>query len=287
VDQPVDEPPSRWDADAAAYDNWFDRPWGSYASRVEHDLLFDAIGPVAGLDVCDAGCGTGRFTARLEADGARVVGVDRDPAELTVARTRLHGELVEADVHRLPFDDGTFDVTIAVTVCEFTADPAAVIAELVRITRPGGRVVIGSLHRNSPWGWWNRHQFDGPPWSTARFFDRDELERIAARHGHTTWTRGLYAPTALAGISRWGPLLERIGRRIAPRHGAFGVLTIALPQPPFEPARLPPFVAATDHDEPSVFQVENLPRSGDGSRRALCHPPGDGNSRRSNLYALW
>lgn len=230
-EQPIDEPPSRWEADAVAYDAWFDRPWGSYASRVEHDLLLDAIGPVAGLDVCDAGCGTGRFTARLEADGARAVGVDRDPAELTVARTRVHGELIEADVHHLPFPDGHFAVTVAVTVCEFTADPAAVIEELARVTRPGGRVVIGSLNRDSPWGWWNRHHFRQPPWNTARFLDRHELDRIARPHGRTTWTHGLYAPAALPGISRWGPLLERIGQRIAPRHGAFDVLTIALWDP--------------------------------------------------------
>lgn len=240
--------PSRWDADAAAYDNWFDRPWGRYASGVEHDLLLDAIGPVDGLDVCDAGCGTGRFAARLEADGAQVVGVDRDPAELVVAGTRVRGALLEADVHHLPFPDTHFDVTVAVTVCEFAADPAAVIAELARVTRPGGRVVIGSLHRNSPWGWWNRRQFDEPPWNSARFLERDELDRIARGHGHTTWTSGLYAPTVLPGISRWGTFLERVGRRFALRHGAFEMLTVTLPEPSVDSSRLPPFVSATDHD---------------------------------------
>jgi SAM-dependent methyltransferase/uridine phosphorylase len=247
--------------DAAAYDTWFDRPWGRYASRIEHELLLDAIGPVAGLDVCDAGCGTGRFTARLA--GARVFGVDRDPAELALARTRVSGELVEADVHHLPFPDGRFDVTIAVTVCEFAADPAAVFAELARVTRPGGRVVIGSLHRNSPWGWWNRNQFRQPPWNSARFFDRDQLDRIARPHGRTTWAHGLYAPAALPGIGRWGALIERIGRRIAPHHGAFEVLTITRPRTDrlaVDPSTLPPFAKATDHGEPSVFVVENLLR---------------------------
>jgi uridine phosphorylase len=127
--------------------------------------------------------------------------------------------------------------------------------------------VIGSLQRNSPWGWWSRRQFSQPPWNTARFFDRDELDHTASPHGHTTWTSGLYAPTVLPGISRWGTFLERVGRRIAPRHGAFGVLTIALPEPPVDPARLPPFATATDHDEPSVFQVENLLREARRQRR--------------------
>jgi SAM-dependent methyltransferase len=251
---------SRWRADAAAYDTWFDQPWGRYASSIEHDLLFDAIGPVAGLEVCDAGCGTGRFMTRLEAEGARVVGVDADPPSLAVARTRVTGELVEGDVHQLPFDDDHFDVTVAVTVCEFAADPAQVIAELVRVTRPGGRVVIGSLHRSSPWGWRNHRQFSKPPWNTARFLTRDDLEPIARDHGTTTWRHGLYAPTAFPGLATWGPLLERIGRRIAPRHAAFDVLTITLPEHPTAQPGVPPFVTATDHDEPSVFQVENLLR---------------------------
>ena len=218
------------------------------------------MGPVAGLELCDAGCGTGRFTARLEAAGARVVGVDADAASLVMARTRVAGELIEGDVHRLPFDGDRFDITVAVTVCEFAADPAAVIAELVRVTRPGGRVVIGSLRRSSPWGWWKRRQFSKPPWDTARFLTRDDLGPIARRHGAASWRHGLYAPAALPGLNRWGPLLERVGRRVAPGHAAFDVVTITVPERPVTQPGLPPFVTATDHDEPSVFQVENLLR---------------------------
>lgn len=259
------EPSSRWTADAAGYDAWFDRPWGAYASSIEHELLIDAIGPLAGLDVCDAGCGTGRFAGRLEAGGAQVIGIDGDPAALVIARTRVAGELVEADLHHLPFRDGRFDVTVAVTVCEFAADPEAVIAELVRVTRPGGQVVIGSLQRNSPWGWWNRRQFQRSPWNAAGFLDRDQLDRTARHYGTVAWTHGLYAPTALRGITRWGGLVERVGRRVAPRHAAFDVLTITrlhqrVDQPVLEPSALPSFATATDHDEPSVFVVENLLR---------------------------
>lgn len=221
---------SRWHAEAVAYDAWFDQPWGAYASLVEQDLLLEAIGLVTGLDVCDAGCGTGRFATRLEQEGAAVVGVDGDVFSLGVAAGRVGAPLVLADVHRMPFDDRSFDVSLAVTVCEFTADPAVVIAELVRITRPGGCVVIGSLNRHSPWGWWNRRQFEDPPWDTARFLVREELDRIARSHGTVAWNQGLYAPTALPAIGRWGPTLERVGRILAPRHGAFEVLTITVPK---------------------------------------------------------
>ena len=83
---------------------------------------------------------------------------------------------------------------------------------------------------------------------------------MARSHGTTTWRHGLYAPAVLPGLATWGPLLERIGRRIAPRHAAFKVLTITLPEHPTAQPGVPPFVTTTDHDEPSVFQVENLLR---------------------------
>lgn len=222
---------SAWDADAATYDAWFDRPWGAYASTIEHRLLIDSAPRLGGLRMCDAGCGTGRFAARLESEGAIVTAVDADPDALGIARTRMRGPVACADIDHLPFPDDTFDVVFAVTVCEFTADTAATIAELARVTRPGGHVIVGSLNPDSPWGRWNRRQFDQPPWSTARFLDHDRLDRIGREHGTTSWRRGLYAPGALPGLTRWGSILERVGRRIAPRHAAFEVVTITLPRP--------------------------------------------------------
>lgn len=233
----ITEPASRWVADSEAYDAWFDRPWGAYAMDVEHHLLLASVPGVAGLWVCDAGCGTGRLTQRLEHEGADVVGVDRDPGALVVAARRVSGRLVVGDVHALPFPNDQFDVTFAVTVCEFTADPALTIAELVRVTRPGGYVVVGSLNRRSPWGWWNRHQFERPPWTGARFLDRATLTRIGSIHGPTRWRAGLLSPRAFPGDRTWGPILERVGTRALSSFGAFGVLAIHRPPWSLQSAR--------------------------------------------------
>jgi SAM-dependent methyltransferase len=191
-------------------------------------LLLDAAGPVSGRVALDAGCGTGRFMYRLEAEGATVIGVDRDPDALALARTRATGALLLGDIHQLPLPDHSVDVAFAVTVCEFTAHPARVFAEPARVTRPGGRIVVGSLNRTSPWGWWNRRQFSEPPWSTARFLNRQTLLRLGAPHGRCHLRSGLYAPAVLAGIERWSPTLEHIGRRVFPTLGAFQVLAVHL-----------------------------------------------------------
>jgi SAM-dependent methyltransferase len=218
-----------WAVDAARYDGWFDRPWGAYANAVEHRLLLDSAPSLAGLEVLDAGCGTGRFTARLELRGARVTGIDRDPAALDLARARTAGRLVEGDVHCLPFSDASFSVTFAVTVLEFVEDPARAIAEMARVTaRPDGRVVIGSLNPVSPWGRWNRRALRHAPWGAARFRSRDELDQLASRYGTATWRSALYAPRHVPGVERWGSRLDRIGARAAPRLGAFQVVTITL-----------------------------------------------------------
>lgn len=147
--------------DAPGYDRWFDTAWGRHAFRVERAALRRAIGPLNGKRVLDVGCGTGRFTADFETDARWVAAVDLDPTMVQVASTRVRGPLLVADAHQLPYCDAAFDVTVAVTLCEFTADPATVIGELARVTRPGGRIVIGTLNPRSPWA-------TGPAGATSR-----------------------------------------------------------------------------------------------------------------------
>lgn len=63
--------PSPWDA--AAYDEWFDAPWGRYAFRIERATLERATGPLDRRRVLDVGCGTGRFTSDL-AEKSQIAG---------------------------------------------------------------------------------------------------------------------------------------------------------------------------------------------------------------------
>jgi SAM-dependent methyltransferase len=112
------------------------------------DLL--EVGP--GERVLEVGCGSGvvlRELARRVAPDGRAVGLDPSPAVLEVARRlaameRL-GELIElreGDARALPFGDGEFDAVLAVTTLVHVPEVERAIPELVRVTRPGGRVGV-------------------------------------------------------------------------------------------------------------------------------------------------
>ena len=210
---------------AEAYDRWFDRGWGKYAFRVEAKALLRAAGDLAGLRTLDLGSGTGRLTAELVDDGALPVAVDRDPSMLTVASRRSLGPRVLADARALPFADGTFDIAFAVTVCEFVDNVDAVFSELARVTRRGGRFVVGSLNPQSPWGFFNRKRFRQAPWTDARFLTRRELLDLGKQHGKASLIPALYAPENLPAPHLTGPVLEFLGR-LAPAIGAFQVLVV-------------------------------------------------------------
>ncbi len=104
------------------------------------------IGSVAGKVVADIGCEDGWLSEALAADSARLYCVDIDEAMLrkTAARVGPSGkvEYVASDIRELPFGDSTLDLCIAAEVLEHIPDTAVGIAELVRVTKPAGLVII-------------------------------------------------------------------------------------------------------------------------------------------------
>lgn len=217
---------------AADYDQWFETPWGRYAAGVEGSVIARAVRGLSGVRrVLDAGCGTGRFTRALTtgvAPNATVVGVDPDPAMIEIAHHRIGNCTARSVIEALPFDDDTFDVTAAVTVLEFVSDPVTALDEVVRVTRPGGHVVIGALNPRSPWGISNRRRLRTGAWCSADFLPPDRLLELGHRYGKTKRCTGLYAPRALPGLSVIGPVLEGL-RHVTPSLGAFQVLVIEKP----------------------------------------------------------
>jgi demethylmenaquinone methyltransferase/2-methoxy-6-polyprenyl-1,4-benzoquinol methylase len=102
--------------------------------------------------VLDVATGTGLVAAELRRHGYVVTGVDRSPEMLAVARRRFGGEieLVEASAEELPFADASFDHLTVTYLLRYVDDPAATMAELARVVRPGG--VVASLEFGVPGG---------------------------------------------------------------------------------------------------------------------------------------
>ena len=120
------------------------RPFSRYVD-------FDSL---AGKDVLEVGCGSG-IAVQLFADaGAKVTAVDITPWAVETTRARLaafglSGEVREADGEDLPFADGSFDLVFSWGVIHHTSDMSRALGQVVRVCRPGGKLVLMLYHRRS------------------------------------------------------------------------------------------------------------------------------------------
>ncbi len=97
--------------------------------------------------VLDAACGTGRYAAYLASRGHDVVGVDQSAAMLEHARAKLPDHrFLQGTLDALPLDDTSVDAAVCALALVHVADLRPVLAELARVVRPGGRVVISDVH---------------------------------------------------------------------------------------------------------------------------------------------
>jgi ubiquinone/menaquinone biosynthesis C-methylase UbiE len=134
----------RW---AASYDG-YDNP----LITLEEPVVSELIGPVDGQQVADIGCGTGRHAERLAASGARVTGVDFSSGMLGVLRGKGAQGVVEVIEHdldgeeALPLPSGAFDLVLCCLVIEHIREIDRIVADLARICKVGGHVIITDLH---------------------------------------------------------------------------------------------------------------------------------------------
>ena len=147
---------SWWDADAEAYL----AEHGDFLGEVDFvwcpEGLREAdarlLGAVAGRRVLEVGCGAAMCSRWLRTEGAEPVALDLSGAMLrhaaaAAARTGVAVPLVQADAQHLPFATGSFDLACtAFGAVPFVADSAAVMREVARVLRPGGRWVFATTH---------------------------------------------------------------------------------------------------------------------------------------------
>lgn len=111
-------------------------------------------GAYRGKRVLDVGCGNGYVLSRYAAAGARACGVDLTPTAVALSRTRfaiekLSGEFIQANAERLPFPDNQFDCVCSMGVLHHVPDTERAVAEIHRVLKPGGRLIVMFYHQDS------------------------------------------------------------------------------------------------------------------------------------------
>lgn len=168
--------------------------------------------------VLEAGCGSGKFALALASLGCRVTALDYSTQMLTnvgalrsklaVQWPDLAVQLVRGDLDHLNFADGTFDLTLNEGVVEHWLDQEgrlAILREMVRVTRPGGSVVVfvpngrHPLHR-----WWMQTGYPGYQAPPMTLYDAETLSMELAEAGcQDIATDGIGAWASLAQWPNW------------------------------------------------------------------------------------
>jgi SAM-dependent methyltransferase len=167
--------------------------WYRGRRRVIAELLARVALP-PGAEILDAGCGSGRNMADLALLGT-VTGVEVADVSVARARERGVGEVVQCSITELPFSDEQFDLAVCFDVVEHVDDQLRALAELHRVVRPGGTLVVTV----PAYQWlWSEHDVIN---HHQRRYTAATLRAVAAQAGwrvvRTTYFNGLLLPVAV------------------------------------------------------------------------------------------
>ena len=130
---------------------WMAGDYGHFAKELEPGALefLSRLSVTPGTRLLDVGCGAGQTAIPAARAGARVTGVDIAANLIEQARARAKAEGLdvrfdEGDAEALAYDDGSFDLVISLIGAMFAPRPDRVAAELVRVCRSGGRIVMAN-----------------------------------------------------------------------------------------------------------------------------------------------
>ena len=185
---------------------------GSRAMPVFHGPLYQVMGDALQLrpddELLDVACGSGVFLAGQARQVHRVAGVDLSDVQIALAHRRLGGriaagtaEIVQGDAGSLPWPDDSFSVVTCMGSFEAFPDPVKVLAEMFRVLRPRGRLVMNMGEQVDPG--MQTHRMLEQIWVWAE----DDVRHMVNDAGFTDVTIQ-YAPSS--GNAPWLKLLNKL-----------------------------------------------------------------------------
>lgn len=196
------------------YGRWRASSVGAVTEMLQWRLILELLEDVRGRTILDVGCGDGALALELHKRGAIVTGIDMSEAMIEAARAAASQQdadvdFVVAPAEATPFPPERFDIVVAVTTLCFVDDAAPVFAEIARVLRPGGRLVIGELGKWNSWAAARRIRawLGSPLWRLGRFRTASELQALARQAGLVPGpvSGAIYYP-------RWAPAARRLAR---------------------------------------------------------------------------
>ncbi len=144
-------PPEMDAIKARMHDVWVAGDFGEVARHLEHHAedFMARRGLRPGMQVLDVACGTGNLALLAARAGARTCGLDIAENLVEQARARaaaagLDIEFIEADAEDIPYEDASFDQVLSMYGAMFAPRPEVAAAELLRVCRPGGEVIMAN-----------------------------------------------------------------------------------------------------------------------------------------------
>ena len=167
------------------YEDWYKTKTGLFVDTVETLAAFSLLNPQSGQKILDLGCGTGIFSLKLAALGCTVTGVDISANMLSIAREKTGRndtgdiDFFEMDGNHLLFADNTFDAVLSMAAFEFINTPQQVFSEMLRVVKPGGVIVIGTIQKGGAWAkLYSSQAMSGSAYEYAVFKDLDDLKNL-------------------------------------------------------------------------------------------------------------
>lgn len=148
---PIDTTPEMDALKVRLKSTWESGDYGIFAKYLEAGALdfFDRLDLKPGIRMLDVGCGAGQLTIPAAKSGIKVIGLDLAQNLVDQARERARAEgldirFEQGDAEDLPFEGDSFDAVMSLIGSMFAPRPELVASEMVRVCRPGGRIIMGN-----------------------------------------------------------------------------------------------------------------------------------------------